>query len=358
MSSDARKKEKKRLKRKQKHQQLRKLRSRTPLSRIASEGGRLECWVTRDWREMGMADILVLGHAPGGRCAFAAFLVDLWCVGLKDTWGESDVTELEFHDQILDRWLERTDGVKLDPAIAKRLVLGGVRFSRQSGFKLPAHWDRWASIFSPLGSVQVADTSDFGKDGGLEYVGTAKFLRERLIGSTPEEFLRRPDVKWMTFTGEPRGIEDLDDPYEPDPSAFYADDDDDEEDQFDDEELDENEEEAIRALDRLSDRLADAARKWCFANGKPPSPRLREGALLNLATLFAGASPTKSNPQPVEQVDRQQALEMGERMLANYDEGERVEVLDGAQQIQEFMAQFESPGEMLEGLGLRNPAEE
>ena len=52
MSHDARKKEKHRLKRKEKQQRLRKLNSRTALQRLAAEGGQLECWVTPDdWKD-------------------------------------------------------------------------------------------------------------------------------------------------------------------------------------------------------------------------------------------------------------------------------------------------------------------
>jgi len=355
MSSDSRKKEKKRLKRKQKQEQLRKARSRTPLARIASEGGRLECWVTKNWREMGMADILVLGHAPGGRCAFAAFLVDLWCVGLKDTWGEPELTEFEFRDEILERWLEHTNGVKLDAAVAKSLVLGGMRFARQNGFKLPPHWDRWVSIFSPVGPTQEADISDFGKDGGLEYVGTAKFLRDRLIGSTPEEFLRRTDVKWMTFDGDERDIEEL---YEPENAGGLFDEDEDydeEEDDFDDEEVEEREEMMVQMLDNLSSRLADATRKWCFANGKPPSSRLLEGAVLTLATTLPGGMPVDGAEGGVAEFDREQRVETGEKILARYDAGERGKIISGAHQIQEFMRQFKNPLEMIAAVGLHGP---
>jgi hypothetical protein len=343
MASDARRKEKKRLKRKQKQQALRKAKLRTPLSRVASEGGRLECWVTGQWREMGMADVLVLAHAPGGGCAFAAFLVDLWCVGLKDTWGEADVTELEFRESILERWQQRTDGVRLDPAVAKRLVAGAVRFSRQNGFKLPARWDRWVSVFGPLGNLNEADLSDFGKEGALEYVGTAKFLRERLIGCTPEQFLARPDVKWSLFTGEPRPIDDL---CRPEGSfAEMADDEGDEYEDEDDEDFDEEELEGdvrllSEAMERMVEQLSNAVRKWCFANGRVPSPKLKEGAAVALASTSL-AMPADGG------VDQTAAAEAAANMLDEFDSDERDQVILAMGQVTEFMKSFSSPKAML-----------
>lgn len=344
MASDARRKEKKRLKRKQKQQELRKAKLRTPLSRVASEGGRLECWVTGEWREMGMADILVLAHAPGGRCAFGVFLVDLWCVGLKDTWGEADITELEFRESILEKWQERTSGARLDPAVAKRLVAGAVRFSRQNGFKLPPHWDRWVSIFGPLGNLNEADLSDFGKDGGLEYVGTAKFLRERLIGCTPEQFLTRPDVKWSTFTGESRSVDDL---YEPE-GAFgeILDDEEDEDDQdeedFDDEDLEGDVRLLSEAMERMTEQLSNAVRKWCFANARVPSAKLKEAAAVALASTSFAMPADESGP-----LDQDAAAQASAEMLEEFDPEERDQVVLAMVQVREFMSSFSSAKAML-----------
>ena len=89
MSRDARKKQKQRLKRQQKQRERRKAQAVTPLQRIARDGGTLECYVNANWRETGMANLNVLGHAPGGRLALASFLVDVWCVGLKDAYGRA-----------------------------------------------------------------------------------------------------------------------------------------------------------------------------------------------------------------------------------------------------------------------------
>ena len=72
MSRDARKKQKQRLKREQKRLQAKRARAATPLDHIKRSGGQLECYVNANWREMGMANIQVLGQTPGGRAAYAA----------------------------------------------------------------------------------------------------------------------------------------------------------------------------------------------------------------------------------------------------------------------------------------------
>src|SRR4051812_43448910 len=98
MSRDARKKQKHRLKRQQKQRAARKAAAVTPFQKVVKAGDELECYVNANWRNQGMASVHVLGHAPGGRFGYAAFLVDNWCVGLKDAVGRADMTRGEFQD--------------------------------------------------------------------------------------------------------------------------------------------------------------------------------------------------------------------------------------------------------------------
>src|SRR5438552_7128840 len=121
MSRDARKKQKQRLKREQKRLQAKRARALTPLDRIVRAGGQLDCYANANWREMGMANIQMLGRAPDGRLAYAAFLVDVWCVGLKDAFGRREISRLDF-DKLLDTMREQVEVARLSTAEAKRLV--------------------------------------------------------------------------------------------------------------------------------------------------------------------------------------------------------------------------------------------
>lgn len=205
MSRDARKKEKQRLKREKKKQAARKAASENPLRRIAKSGLPLECWVSSIWRRNGLADVFVIGHIPGGSECLVVFLIDLYCVGLKDAWGRKDLTRAQIRDEFLEPRQERGGKLeKLDVEKVRRLVAGAIRFSRQNGFSLPAHYERWTAILGDLGQINNADLSDFGAPGGgLLYIGDLDFLRRRLIAATPDEFLSRPDVKFM---GPPEGF--------------------------------------------------------------------------------------------------------------------------------------------------------
>ena len=197
MADRARKLEKKRKKREQKRQQLRKMNSVSPVKR-ATQGRLVACMMNADWRERGQAVPYLLREGPGGRYVMATFMIDLWCAGLKDAYGRVDVLRDEFDDAVA-RMDERMDGTMEDVSIDEvaDVVAGSVRFARQNGFKLPKDWHKWAALVDPDLDFETADLSDFGKDGGLLWVGPTSDLRRRLIGSTVAEFFARPDVHYV-----------------------------------------------------------------------------------------------------------------------------------------------------------------
>ena len=143
MDRNSRKKERRRLNRQQRKRELRRQQSRSPYQVIGSRGEIETCYVNQNWREEGVATILCLRRPPGRAHAMAAFLVDLWCMGLKDAWGRLEISSDEFQEEILEPMSKHLDLVGADPDLAKRIVAGGIRFANQNSFRLPKRYDRW-----------------------------------------------------------------------------------------------------------------------------------------------------------------------------------------------------------------------
>jgi hypothetical protein len=351
MARDARRKERHRLKRKQKQLAHRKAKGVTALQKVALGGGTLECYVyPPDWKEQGIASITVLARTAGGRCALAAFLVDLWCVGLKDAWGRSETSADHLQDA---RSGSRAKGaVPMPVETARRLVAGGVRFSRQSGFRLPDHWQKWVSVFGEMGPLDSIDVSDFGVEGTdgrkkLRYVGTEDFLRSRLAGCTVEAFTARPDVEVVIGEGSGEFLE-LDDSDEEDEQAL----------------LDPDEREAAAEMDEMlrgtATRTASEVRKWCFAQGVVPHPRLDEAAAL----LIVGLLPAMAYEEAVARGDQPPAQDPPDQWapvhgaLAGYPPEERQELTLALDQVTRFMKSFDNPAAMLQAMGIGAEEEE
>jgi hypothetical protein len=308
MADRSRKKEKHRLKRAKKQQKVRKAMSITPLMQLARSPGELECKITIGWEEQGIANIFVFGGTPGGRHALGVFLVDAWCVGLKDCWGAPQMTRPEFND-MMKQARKRSPLTDIDPERATRLVAGAIRFSRQNGFRLPSGWEKWVKIFGPDFDIAHADLSGFGKDGGLLYVGTESFLRQHLMGMSVEQFMARPDVKVVIGVG-PTVFED----YGIAPSDEYEEDSEEGDDEdIDDETIDEMAEEMAPDLAPAMLEMLDQARTVLLGamQMRNATPHLRfEEALTYVAGLALSAGALRSaGAEPFGPEDREEAIE-------------------------------------------------
>ncbi len=335
MARNAKKAERRRLKRQQKRSRLRRAEGDSPYRRIGAHGEVVACYLNANWRKTGEAAIYCLRSIPGGGHAMAAFLVDVWCMGLKDAWGHLGISADEFNESIL-RWGRRDlDLTRIDADLAQRLVAGGIRFARQNGFRLPKRHERWVALLGGVGDVDTADLEEFGVDGGLRYIGSTEDLSKRLIGCTVEQFLTRDDVKFILggddfslLDGDELGVEE-----------------DDELNAEEDDELDVEE-----VADDVHAAAVSAVRRWCFANGMQPHPRLPEAwaAVFDVIALL----PAVPEDGELAHEDSQIALDFLGRLLAVESAETGEDMSEAMSQIHAFMKQFDSPAELFEYVGL------
>lgn len=324
------KKERHRLKRLERHAQLRRLHSGSPYRKIGQAGQVVACYINANWKTEGMGSLMVLRAVPSGGYAMASFLIDTWCVGLKEAWGRINATREEFDDAI-DH--QRESGLvieRIDPDMARRLVAGAIRFSTRNGFRLPHRYERWTAILGGVGDWRLASLQDFGtEDGTLCYVGTEEFLHKRLIGCTPQQFLARKDVHFL-MGGPVSGFDD-----QPDAEA---------------EEHAVTEEEFEGVMSALRKRWLDAARRWCFAEGQQPHPRLGDALDLTLAAMLQVPADEHDDTDAASSI----AAENLDRFLDIEDPRAAAELREAMLQVQEFVAHFDSPKAMAKALRLES----
>jgi hypothetical protein len=268
MSKNAGNTDRRRKKRKQKQRNMQRARGGSPYRRIGEAGLEIACYINRNWHESGQAAIHCLRRTPDGGHALAAFLVDLWCVGLKDAWGRLEITAAQFKENFLVRYRDEIDLARVDLEVVKRLVAGAIRFSKQNGMRLPRRYERWTAMLGDLGDIDTADLSDFGVNGGLLYIGRVDDLKRRLTDCTVEEFFQRDGVDF---------IMDADRFGRPLTDSM-------------DEEGPMNEEEAafVNMADKAVEQFAGKVRAWCFAQGRPPHPQLYQACEVMIASMLGG----------------------------------------------------------------------
>jgi hypothetical protein len=156
-------------------------RKRQKHGNLAAETGRLapqiaaaahspihECLVPAKLFEIGVGNLIFSRLLPDGRIAMGAFLLDVFCLGVKNAF-VAILTKVEYAMR-RNSWSAAEDLKPMDPACFRKLVEGGVAYAQDLGFSPHADYDVARHIF---GDVQAADCLTrfkFGRDGKPFYI--------------------------------------------------------------------------------------------------------------------------------------------------------------------------------------------
>ncbi len=124
----------------------------------------LHCCTTDTLWDKGMGQVLVSRQLPGGQVAFGAFLVDRYCLGVKNAFA-GVAPRSRYQEKMYDRLASHDTLVPLEPTSARKLVEGAVQYAL--GLGISAHPDyRIAKlIFGDIEADASAEDFEFGKDG-------------------------------------------------------------------------------------------------------------------------------------------------------------------------------------------------
>jgi hypothetical protein len=147
--------------------------------------------------ELGMGNLVFSRSLPDGRIALAAFLLDIFCLGVKDAF-VTIVTRDEYAKR-LRSWSTAESLQPMQPTCFRKLVEGGVAYAHDLGFNPHVDYEAARQIF---GDVQATDRPthfEYGHDGKPFYISgpheTAAQVRtirehlERRLGPGKFDFL-------------------------------------------------------------------------------------------------------------------------------------------------------------------------
>ncbi len=134
-----------------------------PKKYSVSEMDIVECVIGGDWKERGLAHILITRRVPDGTLLVGGYFVDLLCLGLKDTAQIKDASDEDYAENIKNNIFNETiKMVKCKPELAKAIIEGAIEFAGQYGFRPNKRWDKTRILFSGVGGYRGKLT--FGRD--------------------------------------------------------------------------------------------------------------------------------------------------------------------------------------------------
>ena len=128
-----------------------------------------ECLINTDWQDKGMAHIYLSRRQPNNKLILGVYLVDIFCLGLKNTFSNASMS-IEEYQKLKLSLFEETAISSYSPAKAYRIIIGAIEYAKKIGFKPQQDFDLSQYVLEGLKNNDYDLTLEFGKDGKPFYI--------------------------------------------------------------------------------------------------------------------------------------------------------------------------------------------
>lgn len=159
-------------KRQAKHQQVTK-EKRSSLAERLTAAARypiLHSLVTTDLWDEGLGWVCLSRELPNGSIAYAVFLVDRYCLGVKNAVADI-VSRFTYDSNVVRKMRSQFRSKELQPADVRKLVESAVVYAQSLGLYPHADYQKAKLIFGDIDASQATEEIEFGKDGKPFFVG-------------------------------------------------------------------------------------------------------------------------------------------------------------------------------------------
>ena len=171
-------------------------RARKALIRSAREFPIHECVARSDMDSQGIGPLLITRMQPDGNLVFATFLVDLYCLGVKDAFCNSGISIRDYESRLKPSTVSGARPRIIPPDLLHQLVYGAIDYAASIGFEPHRDFELASCLLDPRETVPRNPGLRFGKEGKPFFISgpndnVPRVLRilERNVGAGNFDFL-------------------------------------------------------------------------------------------------------------------------------------------------------------------------
>ncbi len=135
---------------------------------VATSAPILDCLVPAELNSIGIGNLVFSRALPDGRVAMAVFLLDIFCLGVKNATYAT--LEADVHAQHVEALRETGSFVVVAPAYFRKLVEGGVAYAKDLGFAPHPDYAVARQIFGLVDTALCEQEFLYGQNGKPYYV--------------------------------------------------------------------------------------------------------------------------------------------------------------------------------------------
>lgn len=177
MPKDARRRAQKMMERRQKQKAKQKRAAKATVSKtdgaIVKRSCRYplcECLISSGWQEQGIAAILVARHQSESLIVFGNFIVDTYCMGIKNAHSRANVSVAQYEGDIRPFYQRNHGAHRIPLELACQIIYGAEDYAASLGLRPHKDYALARHILEPRESIQPNSDLVFGKDGKPLYI--------------------------------------------------------------------------------------------------------------------------------------------------------------------------------------------
>jgi hypothetical protein len=127
----------------------------------------LECRISEEWKGdsgEGLVQILLARQQPNGKICCGSYLIDKYCLGLKNTFAKTNVTP-DRYQELRESMDSRQRMTTCPIELAHQMIYAAIDYAAQFGFKPQSDWAQSQYLLQPRGELAESYKLTFGKDG-------------------------------------------------------------------------------------------------------------------------------------------------------------------------------------------------
>jgi hypothetical protein len=182
---------------------------------LAARGPIHECYVNENLitpgYDRGMGTVIVSRLASGGMVAVGVYLLDVFCLGVKDSFAR--LLTREEYLQLLFQTRMHEPMEKVEPAVAKRLIEDAIAYARSIGFEPHPDFRPAQKLLEDIDGSACTMEFAFGDRGKPHFISGPhdSLARIRQVSDTLERTCGKENYNMTILLGDPFGDGDFDD---------------------------------------------------------------------------------------------------------------------------------------------------